>query len=376
MRSLGRSILALGVAFSMVAVSLSQQTPPAAAPGSKRAEFDKLFIEWREIVGEMRELMYEFDAAEPARQKEIETRYDKLTKMGEDRLGPLIAAAIKVVEEVPGENTDISDFLQGILVWRVGNDDYETAFPLAKILIDGGITDPSIYPIAGQAAFGIGEFDTADEYFKISADNDTLSEEGKGFLASIPYYKEAWPKEQEIRAEEAKAANLPQVSITTEHGEIEVELFENEAPNTVANFISLVEKGFYDGLTFHRVLPMFMAQGGCPEGTGEGDPGYNIPCECYFENHRLHFRGSLGMAHAGRDTGGSQFFINFVPSRGLDGRHTVFGRVIKGFDVLSRIRKRDPEDPNHPNADNPEKIVQMKVIRKRDHDYVPKKAGG
>jgi len=376
MRSLGRSIVALGVAFSMVAVSLSQQTPPAAAPGSKRAEFDKLFIEWREIVGEMRELMYEFDAAEPARQKEIETRYDKLTKMGEDRLGPLIAAAVEVVEEVPGENTDISDFLQGILVWRVGNDDYEAAFPLAKILIDGGITDPSIYPIAGQAAFGIGEFDAADEYFKISADNDMLSEEGKKLFASIPYYKEAWPKEQKIRTEEAKAGNLPRVSITTEHGEIEVELFENEAPNTVANFISLVEKGFYDGLTFHRVLPMFMAQGGCPEGTGKGDPGYNIPCECYSENHRLHFRGSLSMANAGRDTGGSQFFINFVPSRSLDGRHTVFGRVIKGFDVLSRIRKRDPEDPNHPNADNPEKIVQMKVIRKRDHDYVPKKAGG
>ena len=81
------------------------------------------------------------------------------------------------------------------------------------------------------------------------------------------------------------------------------------------------------------------------------------------------------MAHAGRDTGGSQFFINFFPTAQLDGRHTVFGRVIKGFDILSRIRKLDPEDPNHPNANNPEKIVKMEVIRKQDHDYVPKKVG-
>ena len=150
------------------------------------------------------------------------------------------------------------------------------------------------------------------------------------------------------------------------------ELFENEAPNTVANFISLVEKGFYDGLTFHRVLPGFMAQGGCPNGTGTGGPGYSIPCECYQENHRLHFRGSLSMAHAGRDTGGSQFFLTFRPTKQLDGKHTVFGRVIKGMDVLPQIQRRDPESPNPPT---PDKIIEAKVLRKRDHPYEPKKVG-
>ena len=84
----------------------------------------------------------------------------------------------------------------------------------------------------------------------------------------------------------------------TSAGDMEIELFENEAPNTVLNFITLVEKGFYDGLKFHRVLPGFMAQGGDPKGTGGGGPGYTIPCECYREDHRLHFRGSLSMAHA------------------------------------------------------------------------------
>jgi cyclophilin family peptidyl-prolyl cis-trans isomerase len=94
-----------------------------------------------------------------------------------------------------------------------------------------------------------------------------------------------------------------------------------------------------------------MAQGGDPTGTGGGGPGYRIACECYQPNHRLHFRGSLSMAHAGRDTGGSQFFITFGPTSHLDGKHTVFGRVIKGFDVLANIQRRDPEDPNAPDPD-------------------------
>jgi len=151
-----------------------------------------------------------------------------------------------------------------------------------------------------------------------------------------------------------------------------VELFENEAPETVGNFISLVSSGFYDGLSFHRVLENFMAQGGCPKGDGTGGPGYNIYCECYESNHRNHFRGTLSMAHAGRDTGGSQFFITFLPTPQLNGRHTAFGRVIEGMDVLSKIQRRDPEKPADA-AKTPDKIEKAEVIRKRDHQYLPNK---
>jgi hypothetical protein len=108
--------------------------------------------------------------------------------------------------------------------------------------------------------------------------------------------------------------------------------------------------------------------GGCPRGDGTGNPGYSIACECYQPNHRRHFRGSLSMAHAGRDTGGSQFFLSFAPTRGLDGKHTVFGRVIQGLDVLGKLQRRDPEDPD---ALEPDKIPQAKVLRKRNHPYVP-----
>ena len=148
-------------------------------------------------------------------------------------------------------------------------------------------------------------------------------------------------------------------------------MFENESPIAVANFITLVKQGFYDGLSFHRVLPMFMAQGGCPLGSGTGGPGHSIACECYGPIARHHFRGSLSMAHAGRDTGGSQFFLTLVPTDHLDGKHTVFGRVLEGFDVLGDLQRRSPSgnpqnDQNLPAAD---KILKAEVLRDRGHAY-------
>ncbi len=126
--------------------------------------------------------------------------------------------------------------------------------------------------------------------------------------------------------------------IETDKGDIVLELFENDAPNTVANFVKLINKGYYNGLTFHRVIPNFMIQGGCPVGNGTGGPGYTIKCEI---NPRKHLTGTLSMAHAGKDTGGSQFFITHSPQPHLDGVHTVFGQVIEGMDVVNAIRQGD-----------------------------------
>lgn len=131
-------------------------------------------------------------------------------------------------------------------------------------------------------------------------------------------------------------------SIHTAKGVMKVHLFEKDAPLTVKNFVSLIEKGFYDGLTFHRVIPDFVVQAGCPEGTGAGGPGYTIPCELDGEN-QYHDRGVLSMAHRGRNTGGSQFFIchNRANTKHLDRNHTVFGKVVEGLDVLDQIKQGD-----------------------------------
>src|SRR5699024_6677932 len=132
-----------------------------------------------------------------------------------------------------------------------------------------------------------------------------------------------------------------QATITFENGEkIIIELFPNEAPGTVANFEKLANEKFYDGVTFHRVIPGFVAQGGDPTGTGAGGPGYSIKCETEGNPHK-HVAGSLSMAHAGKDTGGSQFFLVHEPQPHLDGVHTVFGQVTEGMDVVLRIKQGD-----------------------------------
>lgn len=130
--------------------------------------------------------------------------------------------------------------------------------------------------------------------------------------------------------------------IHTDHGTMKVEFFEKDAPNTVDNFLTLSEKGFYDGLTFHRVIPDFVVQAGCPKGTGTGGPGYSIDCELDGDN-QYHDRGVLSMAHAGRNTGGSQFFICHSRNNTshLDRKHTVFGKVVDNVDIVDKIRQGD-----------------------------------
>ncbi len=123
----------------------------------------------------------------------------------------------------------------------------------------------------------------------------------------------------------------------TNKGDIHIEFFDKDAPNTVANFVKLAKSGFYNGLKFHRVIPNFVIQGGCPRGDGTGGPGYKIKCEI---NPNKHLAGSLSMAHAGRDTGGSQFFICHSPQSHLDGVHTVFGHT-QNMDVVNTIRAGD-----------------------------------
>ncbi|AZN40670.1 peptidylprolyl isomerase [Paenibacillus albus] len=130
--------------------------------------------------------------------------------------------------------------------------------------------------------------------------------------------------------------------ITLANGsEVHIDLHDQDAPNTVANFEKLANSGFYNGLTFHRVIPGFVAQGGCPNGTGTGGPGYQINCEI---NPNKHERGVLAMAHAGRNTGGSQFYITYAPQPHLDGGHTVFGKVTQGMEHIDALQGRDKMD--------------------------------
>ncbi|MDX2430430.1 MAG: peptidylprolyl isomerase [Bacteroides sp.] len=135
---------------------------------------------------------------------------------------------------------------------------------------------------------------------------------------------------------------MKKAEINTDKGVMKVEFYDKDAPGTVENFIKLAKDGYYDGLTFHRVIPDFVIQGGCPDGTGAGGPGYTIDCELEGEN-QYHDRGVLSMAHAGRNTGGSQFFVCHSRNNTahLDRNHTCFGKVYEGLEVIDAISQGD-----------------------------------
>lgn len=347
--------------------------------GPKAEEFHRIHDEMNSLLAELADLQVQFRTANEDKQATIKQQWSELIEQGKVLEPKLVAAAQAAYAEAPNADKGIADFLALLLTQAVQRDNYEPVGEIGKLLVENQYSGKCIANLAGIVAFALNDYDTAERYLSLAAEqgcykslskDDKIGQIGAVYLQLAPAYKKFWAEEKAIRQREAKANNLPRVLLKTTKGDIVVELFEDQAPNTVANFISLVKKDFYKGLAFHRVLQGFMAQGGDPAGNGTGGPGYSIPCECYRPDARRHFRGTLSMAHAGRDTGGSQFFLTFVPTPHLDGQHTAFGRVIEGMDVLAKLQRRDPSDTEAPRAD---KIIEAKVLRKRPHEYVPKK---
>ncbi len=355
-----------------------ESSQPKAAAGSVLADYNKLFDEWKEVLKELRRLKGQYSNAKPEDAKGLEEQWAAQIAKGEKLLPQLRQAAAAAYSEEKSVDPQLQRFLLKLTEDSLAADDYEVAYDLAKVVLDRAEADKApppkqLYQVAGKSAFMTNRFEEADKYFNLAVDAGTFDPADGGLVASIPKYKEWWATEKKIRETEAKAegdALLPRVKLSTTAGDFVIELFENEAPETVGNFVSLVEADFYKDVIFHRVLPGFMAQGGDPQGTGVGDPGYNIYCETENPNHRRHFRGTLSMAHAGKDTGGSQFFMCFSPQQGLDGKHTAFGRVIEGMENLSKIQKITPGENKQVE---PTKILSAEVLRKRDHKYLPHK---
>lgn len=376
-------VLTVAATVSCAAFAVRADDAPPAKQGSAKEELEKVQAEFNTINADLRSLQVEYRRASKQDRPALEKKWAEAFRKAEELQAKFYKAAEAAVAEGPNADPNLTKLAWRIFAYQINNDDYENAAPLGKALIKNGAAKDRDYAAAGVAAVATGDFKPAADYLgKAKAVGllrngpdlqDKMIENAYGFVQNLATLEANWDKEQKIREAEAKADDLPRVLIKTNKGDIVVELFENEAPNTVANFITLVEKNLYDGLTFHRVLPGFMAQGGDPKGDGKGGPGYTIPDEVSNPDHRLHFRGSLSMANTGApNSGGSQFFICFVPTSFLDGKHTVFGRMISGFEVLAKLQRRDPD--LDPNAADPDKIIEMKVLRKRDHEYAVKKA--
>jgi cyclophilin family peptidyl-prolyl cis-trans isomerase len=354
------------------ASSSASVADPAVPPVP--GDWGTLFTSWKNILKELRDIRTEYNLAEDSELADLQQRWDAKIAEGNALIPTLEVAATAEFQEVGASSVDpeLGKFLLSLAADHIGADNYLRAFQICQGLVAGKSTARELNDLAGIAAFGCNEFALAEAYFAEGEKSGSLSEQAQTMSASLAECKQLWETEKQLREKEAAADDLPRVLLKTSAGEITLELFENEAPETVGNFVNLVEKGFYDGLSFHRVMHGFMAQGGCPKGDGSGGPGYSIYCECYAENHRNHFAGSLSMAkETARNTGGSQFFITFVPTPHLNGKHTVFGRVIDGLETLPKITKTEGEQQRV--EPEPTKIIEAKVLRKRDHEYVPKK---
>jgi len=358
----------------MAASSCLAQVPEVEThshdPAKAKAEFEAARVQEKELIAELTLLQAEFQQP-AADRKAIAAKFEA----ARDRIPATkerLETAAFALAQADAKNPAARELCGLVIASRLQVDDATQALKLANVLQKAGADDGQIDMMAAAAAMVVSQLDEADAWLTKAEANGVQKQKIAELRASIEEERPKVEAEMAKRKADADADDRPRVTITTSKGDIVVELFEDDAPNTVANFISLVEKGFYDGTPFHRVIGGFMAQGGDPTGKGSGGPGHTIECECDLPTARKHFLGTLSMAHAGKNTGGSQFFLTFRPTEHLDGKHTVFGRVIEGFDVLPKLTRTQGEDGQPAPGVQPDTIVKAKVLRKRDHDYLPK----
>ena len=365
--------------FLLAACASLLLTLPAAAqvaevetkidPAKAKEEMAAAGKTLKECVAELTVLQAKYHQPK-ADQAAIEKKFNEVQEQARAASEKLETAAFAVAMTDP-KNAQAREISGAVIAAALKNDDPKRALTLAGMLDKAGAAGEGVLMMAASAAMLVSDLDATEAWLKKAAAAGVKPEKIADLEAAVAAERPKVTEEMAKRAAEAKADDLPRVKITTTQGDVTVELFENEAPNTVANFISLVEKGFYNGTPFHRVIGGFMAQGGDPTGTGTSGPGYAIACEVEKPGARKHFLGTLSMAHAGPDTGGSQFFLTFRPTEHLDGKHTVFGRVIDGFDVLPKLM-RTQDDQGLPVAGVvPDKILKAVVVRKRNHPYDP-----
>ncbi len=336
-------------------------------PTKAKADFDAASKAMRDLVSRLTTLQADYQKPGSDKAK-IEAEFNAEQAKGQALSEKLETSAVALAMVSP-KDVEARELATAVIAGSLDSDDPLKALKLAELLDGAKAGSVDISLLAAAACLATSRLDESEAWLAkasaAGADKKRVSELTEAIAQSRPKVKQEMAK----REAEAKADDLPRVKLSTSKGDIVVELFENEAPNTVANFLTLVSKGFYDGTPFHRVIGGFMAQGGDPTGTGTGGPGHAIACECGKPDARLHFLGSLSMAHAGKDTGGSQFFLTFRPTDHLDGKHTVFGRVIEGFDVLPKLVRTEGR---RGGGAAPDRIVKAEVLRKRPHAYEPK----
>ena len=390
-QKLFRTILVLPFLFG-IAFNATAQEKQASQDEIKKAkkEFDDAIREWKQAAKEALKAWSEFSNCESHEAEEWREKWRVAVDKGNDARDRAADKALVYFIAARGmsEATAAYNIVNVMVRYDLEKGRFDKAYEAAKEM-ERLRPDhvPSMLDLAVICA-KTNRFSEAKEIFdrlielgrKAYANDPNRFEKYQSDisqrLARLDFYVEEWNKE--LARREAEKDTNPIVKIQTSRGTIELELFEKQAPETVANFIYLAKDGFYDGLKFHRVMAGFMAQGGCPNGDGSGDPGYSIYDEQFKSDSRIHFRGVISMANIGQpNTGGSQFFLTFSPQPLLDGKHTVFGRITKGESVLEKLRlthkMNDEKKEVRIEGSVPDKIIKIEVVRDSGKDYQPNK---
>lgn len=360
---------------------------PTGPPSELRKDYEAKTKLWIKACQDFWGVYNEFHVAKGDVSFEEQLRYGKAEAAMRDAMDVCFRSACALIDKEPGYNDAGGLVVEGVK-YRLGFDWYEGLVPAGKALIKaGGGNNPVLFSTVGASAFTMNDYDTAEEYLKLAQEKDALTDITRGMLYKIDNFRQRWKKESALREAEAKADDLPRVRFNTTRGPIVIELFENEAPNTVANFISLVESKQYDNMPFYNVLENEYAMTGDRNGDGSGNAGYRIKDEANHPNARMILRGSLLMAKLANplaemnpsmpkmapNTASNQFMIRFLPMPPENTEMTCFGRVIEGMPAVITFNRVKPEKKKNVRQIPPDILISCEVIRKRDHKYEPEK---
>ncbi|MEL7497582.1 MAG: peptidylprolyl isomerase [Planctomycetota bacterium] len=376
-------------AVGLLVAGLLMANPALAQPVDDSPAADVVQLSYKELSRTIRENEAEINRlyttmpiGNPERQKSYLSKIDKLTKTNNQLRTKLDDAAIASFRANPTENPVAARIVYKSVMSKLDPIDINSHFDPRSaqqmgLMMLQSIEDPELWPETidypnlvyqvFRASFAIEDFQTADGMLqKLEAINDSVKK--TSIREQLDSAKERWNRELLIRRFETNTNDLPRVKFETSDGDFVVELYENHAPQTVANFVSLVEKNFYNDLEFFAVRPGEAVQTGCHKNNGTTDPGYRIKNELDREQLREHFAGTLSMVTEKDGTAGSQFLITHQPNPKIDGVNTVFGRVIEGMDVVLQLKTVDRTKSANGEAS---KIIKASVVRKREREYKP-----
>lgn len=353
-----------------------------------------LAMAYRKASDDFRKATAEFSDIQARLQFRLENRVDDVLRYrwldrlqnNHSKLLELRNAAADLVQSDPIAYENVALLLREMLITEVAADRSDHWARAARVLLScDRIVNDEVRLNAGYAGFTDSDWDLVVAAWTPLLEKGRLPEVEQMILRQLPEVRANWDEELERRKED-QLKNNPRVEFLTSKGTIEIELFEDDAPETVASFIYLIENGYYNRKPFFLVRRHFLAQTGCEKGDGKGTAGYTIRFEGNLPKHRHHFRGSLAIP-LGIDTetqtinpesGGAQFYFSFLPLPILDGKHTVFGRVVKGMEVLGLLKEVNLTDEEQRKDQHlhPDRVIVARVVNKRPHEYRPTPALG